>query len=230
MDESGARQKKFNLVEVIVVSLAILLIGLLDEIPLIGPVFDFGFTQFYLGIKGVSGIYQLIMLGSNGITELLSAFGLGWIGDLLDLVVFWIIVGIDWFAPAAVAQKLEEAGQLEQTLEGKGGVGGTAAQEIGSGAKTIEAGAQAGGATAEASVVSAATAAEAEGAAAGAGMQANAPSAGAEDAMMPKEERPVMDTLREELAVPKETQFSPGSSADEESDEEDEDEDLPKAA
>ena len=89
-----------------------------SEIPLIGPMLNFATTQSYLAGKGMGGMYQLAMLGGNLITEILSAFGLGFIP--VDLVVFGGIFLVDHLAPPGIAKTLEKAGEVAGKLEGQG--------------------------------------------------------------------------------------------------------------
>lgn len=131
-------EKKFGVAEVIIVSLFIFIMGLLDVIPFVGPMLNFAFTQLYLYMKGVSGTYQFMMLGSNVLTETISGVpGLGFIGDLTDLVAYWLAVLDDWFAPEEAKKALDEAGNLTQSIEGrdmpsgKGAAGAGATAEAG---------------------------------------------------------------------------------------------------
>ena len=138
------REKKFGVAEALIVTLFIFVMGLLDAVPFVGPILNFAFTQLYLYMKGVSGTYQMMMLGSNTVTEVISGVpGLGWIGDFTDILVYWLTVFDDWFAPEEVKEKLEEAGQLAQGGEGgkapmgeAAGVG--AGAEMGAGAGKME--------------------------------------------------------------------------------------------
>ena len=191
MDEAPRREKKFGLVEVIIVTIVIFVLGIADAIPLIGPLFDFGFTQMYLGMKGVASTYQFIMLGSNSVTEIISSWpGFGWIGDIADIIVFWIIVLNDWFAPEVVKKGLERAGQVAQAVEGStAGVGGVEEGGVATGGNVTEAGAPA---TTQASAQGAETKTPTENG------EAKGKSTATEQ-LTPEEERPWNENLQEKL-------------------------------
>lgn len=143
---------RISLPESIIIALAIFVVGLLDFIPLIGPLFDFALTQLYLRFKHVQGQYQHWMLIANGASELDSVLPVGDIFDpLIDAITFIVI---SWIInhPSEITEVVEKAAAVTETVEGKGGgeeaVAGEAAAAKAAGAAEGEAAAAAGGATA----------------------------------------------------------------------------------
>jgi hypothetical protein len=152
-DQEEKSEPKILLAEAILVGLLIFFIGLLGEIPIIGPLFDFAFTQIYLRMKGMKGSYQIAMLASNGAMLAISAVGFGFLEAFSDTITFFILVWMDHHpkvakvaitaaaVSAAAGATVLTGGAAAPAIPAAAGVGGAAA----GGAAAAGAGATAGG-------------------------------------------------------------------------------------
>jgi hypothetical protein len=155
-EEAQKPEPKILLAEAILVGLLIFFFGLLGEIPIVGPLFDFAFTQIYLGMKRMKGSYQIAMLVSNGAMVMLSAIGLGFLEAFSDTITFAVLVWMENHHPkvtrvitttvavgAAVGVTVATGGAAAPAIPAVAGAGAAGAAGAG-GAAAAGAGAAAG--------------------------------------------------------------------------------------
>lgn len=174
-------ESKFPLPEVIFVGMCFLLLEALDFIPIIGPVASFLITQLYLGLKGVSGTYQLILAAANA-SEVALPPPFNWLP--IRTAAFILIVILDHLPPkikvvaevaaAAAVTGGAAAPAVGAAAGGTAGVGGATAGaaatkagaagvgEVAAGAEATAAGAAKGIEEAGGTAAKGATAAEKE--------------------------------------------------------------------
>jgi hypothetical protein len=125
MDEKleGLRpEPKISLVVAILIGIALLIVDIAELIPFVGD---------FIGVPvGALVAFYLIMSKING-----TVFIVGTVLDAIPVIqefpcktLAWIItVGVDHFAPAAVSEKLEQAGEIAEGKAGEAGAGAGAA-------------------------------------------------------------------------------------------------------
>jgi hypothetical protein len=129
--EGQPREPKIDLVTGIGIFLAMGTLDLAELIPFVGdftsiPAYG---VNFYLSSKGISGV--VFAVGNTlDLIPILQEFPCKTIG--------WLITwGIDHFAPAAVSETLEKAGEMAQAKAGKGAKEGVEGAATGKEAKAI---------------------------------------------------------------------------------------------